>query len=97
MSLTINVRNIFASTLTQQALCALLLLFTSVLESNLPRIEAIHCLKRPSERSLVLMSRAVNPALAHTAGVHGALSKIRTQPVSNPMKSLLEEPYSFDM
>jgi Phage integrase, N-terminal SAM-like domain len=69
MSFLVNERNILASTHTQ-ALCALLFLYKSVLEIDLPWIDGIHRPKRPPKRPVVLTPQEVNLVFAQMAGVH---------------------------
>jgi integron integrase len=69
MSFLVNDRNIAGSTHTQ-ALCALLFLYKTVLEIELPWIDGIHRPKRPPKRPVVLTPQEVNLVFAQMEGVH---------------------------
>ncbi|MEN3293357.1 MAG: hypothetical protein V7642_2610, partial [Burkholderiales bacterium] len=69
MSFLVNHRHISGSTHTQ-ALCALLFLYKTVLEIELPWIEGIHRPKRAPKRPVVLTPQELNLVFAQMAGVH---------------------------
>lgn len=65
----VNDRHISGSTHTQ-ALCALLFLYKTVLQIELPWIEGIHRPKRAPKRPVVLMPQEVHLVFAQMTGVH---------------------------
>jgi integron integrase len=75
MSYLVNDRKIAGSTYTQ-AICALLFLYRTVLDFELPWIEGVHRPKRPAKRPIVLTPHEVNLIFTQMDGVHQLFAQL---------------------